>query len=101
MFGCTLDYDPIITFDHVSDTLLLDFTEDLGFFVFLDLVKGKVSKSLNTKDAFFMGFENMAYSPKYLQDRILGAFLFDGDDIRCTLTSYARFEWHRDPKRVL
>ena len=75
IFGCTLDYDPIITFDHVSDQLLLDFTEDLGYFVLLDVVKAKITKSVESKDDFFTGYENMVYTPKFLRDTVIGNVL--------------------------
>lgn len=72
VFGCTLDYDPTVTFDHDSRELFMDFTEDEGDIVILDLAAAKIKKVVHSRDDFFTGYYNMVYSPKFLASQVKG-----------------------------
>jgi len=62
--GCAADYDPIVTTDAATGTVFLEFTEDLPpTIVGVDVQAAKVSTTVNPKNAFFTGFENMQYLP--------------------------------------
>jgi len=60
-FGCDILYDPIITLDRTTGLLYMDFTEDAGYIVTLDIQKAKVVRGVNSGDIWFTGFENMGY----------------------------------------
>lgn len=72
IFGCVIEYDPSVTFDHQSGKLFLDYTEDFGLLVTLDVQNARVEHVTKPTDPFFTGFENMVYAPKFLANRILG-----------------------------
>jgi hypothetical protein len=62
IFGCPIEYDPTVTVDHDSGKLYLDFTDDFGLVITLDILKAKVVMKVAPRDPFFVGFVNMAYS---------------------------------------
>jgi len=82
-FGCPVLYDPIITLDQTG-LLYMDFTEDAGYIVTLDVATAKIVDHKNSGDLFFTGFVNMAYqdSGKILEGITItvtqGGFCFDG-----------------------
>lgn len=61
IFGCVIEYDPSVTFDHQSGKLFLDYTEDFGLLVTLDVQNARVEHVTKPTDPFFTGFENMVY----------------------------------------
>jgi hypothetical protein len=61
IFGCPIEYDPTVTIDHDSGKLYLDFTDDFGLVVTVDVLRAKMVMKVEPKDPFFVGFVNMAY----------------------------------------
>jgi len=63
IFGCPILYDPTITFDRASGNLYLDFTDDFGLIITLNVPKAHVVRTVEPSDPFFVGFVTMAYQP--------------------------------------
>eukprot|EP01094_Clydonella_sp_ATCC50884_P000273 TRINITY_DN1021_c0_g1_i2.p1 TRINITY_DN1021_c0_g1~~TRINITY_DN1021_c0_g1_i2.p1 ORF type:complete len:336 (+),score=71.36 TRINITY_DN1021_c0_g1_i2:100-1107(+) len=63
IFGCAALYDPTVTFDRPSHNLYLDFGDDFGLLVTVNVEQAKVVEETSPHDLFFVGFTNMQFDP--------------------------------------
>lgn len=61
IFGCPANYDPTVAFDRSTNNLYLDFQDDFGELVVLDVQDAKVLSHTKPKDEFWVGFTNMGF----------------------------------------
>jgi len=66
LFGCVINYDPTVYFDRTSGNLYLDFTDDFGYLITLNVPHGRIVSTAKPSDIFFTGFENMQYASGHL-----------------------------------
>lgn len=64
VFGCAALYDPTVTFDRATQRLFLDFGDDFGLLLTVDVAAAKVTQQTSPHDEFFVGFTNMQYDPR-------------------------------------
>ena len=61
-----------MAFDHETEEVLLDFTEDFGMLAVLDLKQAKIVRTTKPSDPFFTGFENFVFSQAFLGNSVKG-----------------------------
>jgi len=66
LFGCVIEYDPTVYFDRPTGNLYLDFTDDFGYLITLNVPHGRIVSQAKPSDIFFTGFENMQFTGGHL-----------------------------------
>jgi hypothetical protein len=75
--GCIIMDDPTMWFDQSSGRLYLDYTEDFGYLVTVDVKHARVLSSFAPQtDGLFPGFLNMYSTPNSLLGRSSTVLLF-------------------------